>query len=761
MFSKKIYFTLPLLGLFLGCGSSNTSNTTITGAAIDDYLINSKVEIYNTNGNKISECKTGEYGIFNCKVKTNQKLIMIIKKGILDLDGNSSTTNDQSNFPGCLVGIVSPNQNVIISPLSTKLIAEYLNIPLNVKREGNNTIAYLTENQIKINEIAKNSDDIYNQESNLPVFIMNSTNKQEIKKHSKIVKKFMKDIEKISFKNSYRLRILHINDTHSHLEPTRIKIQINGEKTYVFAGGYAKIAKFVKDIKAKDKNSIFLHAGDAVQGTLYFSEFNGSADTQTLNQMNIDAMVLGNHEFDKGKEFLVKNLLDKFKFPIVDANVIMDNSDPDKKEFDKKVNPYKIFTIHGQKIAIVGETVDASSISQPGPTIKFLDYVTTAQNTINTLENKNINKIIFLTHIGYDMDKFLANEVNNIDVIVGGHSHTLLGDFTNLGLKSTGDYPTIITNEDNKTLILSAWKWGEVVGDINILFNNEGKIFDYTGTPVMLVDDKFLRKNNDGKKVEVNETIKKKIENYISMQENIKIEQYDTKVEKIINKYKPLIEELMNKVIGEANATLTHVRLPGDTDENGNVLPHGSMIAPHVALAMYEKAQKNGDADFSLQNAGGVRITIPEGNITIGEVKTLLPFGNTLVLVKMDGKKIKDMIENAIERAYIKKTNTGAFPYLGNAKFTFDASKPLGERIVEFKIKKNGNWIDLDLNKTYTIATNNYIANGGDNYIELKNATNKYDTGFIDSDTFIEYVKNHKVLSPLPEKDLPVSVINN
>ncbi len=760
MISKKIYLLLPIL--FLGCGSSNNFSSNIKGAGVDDYLIGSTVEIYNKNGDKISECKTKNYGIFNCKISTPDSVIVIIKNGKLDKDGNSSTTNDQINFPGCLVGITSSSNNSIISPLSTKLIAQYLNIPLHIKTEGNDTIAYLNENEINLKQIIKNKKEIFNQESNLPVFNLISNNIQnEVIKKSKIIKKFVKNINNLDLKNIYRLRILHVNDTHSHLEPTRIKIKINGKKTYVFTGGYAKIAKFVKDIKKRDNHTLFLHAGDAVQGTLYFTEFNGTADVETLNKMSIDAMALGNHEFDKGKEFLVKNLLDKFNFPIIDANVIMDNSDPDKKEFDKKVSPYKIFNINGQKIAIVGETVDSSTISQPGPTIKFLDYVTTAQNTINKLENKNINKIIFLTHIGYNMDQFLANEVNGIDLIVGGHSHTLLGDLSNLGLTSKGDYPTVIDNGNNKTLIISAWKWGEVIGNINVFFNKNGDIINYIGNPVMLVDDKFLRKNSDGKKVEVNETIKKKIENFIAAQNNIQIQTKDNQVEQIINKYKPLVEKLMNKVIGKATANLEHVRLPGETDENGNVLPHGSMIAPHVALSLYEKANENGGADFSLQNAGGVRISIPEGNITIGEVKTLLPFGNSLVLVKLDGKTIKDMIENAIERAYIQKTNTGAFPYLGNAKFTFDASKPLGERIIEFKIKQNGNWADLDLNKTYTIATNNYVANGGDNYIELKNAKDKYDTGFIDSDTFIEYVKKHKTLSPLPEDELPVTVINN
>ena len=566
-----------------------------------------------------------------------------------------------------------------------------------------------------------------------------------------------------SNKNDFRLRILHVNDTHSHLEPIRISTKVNGIKTYLYTGGYAKISEYVKDTKKSDNHTIFLHAGDAVQGTLYYNLFGGKAGLEALNHMQIDAETLGNHAFDKGVDNMVDNFASKATFSIVDADINVTGKD--EKKFEKYVRPYKILDVDGKKVGVVGETVDASRLSMAGPSVHFLDYIQSANRAIADLQKQGVNKIIFLTHIGYNKDRWLANHVKGIDVIVGGHSHTPLGNFSNVGIKTKGKYPTVVEHDDEKTLVVTAWKWGMFVGDLNVFFDKDGKVVSYSGTPVILSGDKFLRKNSKGKKREVNATVKAQIVDFISKQKDIRIEKPDSEIAAIINKYKPQVDKMMQKTIGQASAYLPHSRLPGVVDQdNGEVLPHGSLIAPLVALGMYEKAYEysHGAVDFSLQNAGGVRHSIDEGNVTYGSIQTMLPFGNTLVTLNMKGSDIKTMIENAIDRAYIKKNDTGAFPYLGNAKFTFDAKAPLGSRVAEFKIKdKSGKWQDLVPSKTYVIATNSYIAGGGDYYSEMtKFATKKYDTGFVDNEDFIDYVKRHKVIKPLPEDELPVTVVN-
>jgi 5'-nucleotidase len=536
-----------------------------------------------------------------------------------------------------------------------------------------------------------------------------------------------------------------MNDTHSHLDPMKTRIYINGKKTYVYAGGYAKIAKFIKDTKKSNPNTLVLHAGDALQGTLYYTLFNGKADVETLNHMDIDAMVIGNHEFDKNATTFAKNFAIFAKFPIISCDI-----NASKNTLLKNIiKPYIIKTVNNEKIAIIGDSINSSVISHPGPTISFSDYIKSAKHYIKEVEKQGINKIILLTHLGYKKDIILATKIPDIDIIVGGHSHTLLGDFSNIGLKSSGPYPTVIKHDSSKTLIVTDYKYAEMIGNLDVIFDKNGKIIGYKGSPILLLSDKFYRKNSSGEKTEVNKSVKNKIIHFISLQNNIKIESDDLTVKNIIKKFKPQVNKLMHKVIGYSPQTLKHIRLPN------KLVPNGSEIAPLVAKAIYEKANKIEKCDFALENAGNIRMSLQKGNITIGEIYTLLPFNNTIVIVKLKGSIIKSMLENAINRALIQKTNTGAFPYMFNAKIIIDISKTKGKRITSFKIQENGKWTDLNLNKEYKLVTNSYIAKGGDYYKEMKKASYKYDSGFMETETFIDYVKKG-TLNKLPSNETPV-----
>jgi 5'-nucleotidase len=414
------------------------------------------------------------------------------------------------------------------------------------------------------------------------------------------------------------------------------------------------------------------------------------------------------------------------------------------------IKSYVIKDIETKRVAVVGLTVDSSKLSSPGPTITFANVIDTAQKEVQNLEAKGINKIVFLTHIGYDKDQLLAQTVAGIDIIVGGHSHTLIGDFSNVGLRSAGSYPTVIKDNERQTLVVTAWKWEAVVGDIDLFFDAQGDIIRYKAHPLMLLSDKFLRRDANGTKEEVNASVSSKIKEFINYADNLKLQKDDPTVTKIIQKYKPEIDKLMHSVIGSASADLIHVRLPGQRDsETGRVLKNGSLIAPIVAKSMFEKVEAVDSCDFAFVNAGAVRSSIPQGDITIGEVEQMLPYGNTIVTFSMSGKNLKDMFEDAIDRSLIKKEETGSFLYFWDVQISIDQTKEKGERITQFEIYKNGVWVALDENESYRVATNSYIASGG-YYVQMQNdATDKYDTGFVVSNTFIEYVKKAKVLSPL------------
>lgn len=751
--------------LFTSCGFSSSSQqikqTTIVGAAVDDYIIGGNISIYNLFGKQLtSECSTKDFGYFSCQIaniREDEKLILVVSGGEIN----------QTPFNGSLAALTQANNSIIISPLTSKLIAQVLQKDLIVDTDNN--LSYI-EGELVITPqdaatILQNITTLFQAQNNLPTLHLLQTKEaslinEQANRVMQLLDKNISLVNSVDIANkNFRVHIIHINDTHSHLDSIPMAIYLQNEKTYVNAGGYAKIAHFMKDQKRLDSHTFTLLAGDALQGTLYYTLFNGTADIQTLNCMNLDAMTIGNHEFDDGANNFANYFALKANFPILSDDINASNN-PTLKDI---IQAYIIKKIDDEQIAIVGDTIDSSLISNPGPTIEFQNYLNSAKVSVTKLKDEGINKIIFLTHLGYDVDKFLAQQVEDIDLIVGGHSHTLLGDFSNLGLNSKGPYPTIVKHENTQTLIVTAWKWGMVVGDLTVIFDQNGTISSYNAEPLILIDDIFFQKNQDGDVVEVNETKKEQLQNLVQKTSNIKIESQDDSVVSIIAHYKPEVDKLLIQTIAQAATDLLNVRLPGVPDpDSGVILPHGSMISAHIALSMYEKAKKIGTCDFALQNAGGARISIPQGDITIGEVYTLLPFGNTLVTLQMSGVSIKNMLENAIERSLITKEHTGSFPYLAGAKITIDLSKSQGERIVSFLLQNsNGEWIDFNETQTYNIATNAYIANGGDYYLEMQEAaSNKIDTGYIDAEIFIEYAKEKQVLYPIDEDKEPVTIQN-
>jgi 5'-nucleotidase / UDP-sugar diphosphatase len=167
---------------------------------------------------------------------------------------------------------------------------------------------------------------------------------------------------------------------------------------------------------------------------LYFNRFGGRADCNLLNRMNLDAMTPGNHEFDRDPQALAA-FADQANFAIVSANI---DASKDPVLFSV-IKPYIIKNVGGRKVGIIGLTTpDTPALSHPGPAIAFLDPEQAARKAIAALVAQGVRTIIVLSHLGYDRDVELAARLPEIDVIAGGHTHTLLGDFKALGLAGEG-----------------------------------------------------------------------------------------------------------------------------------------------------------------------------------------------------------------------------------------------------------------------------------------------------------------------------------
>ena len=247
------------------------------------------------------------------------------------------------------------------------------------------------------------------------------------------------------------LTILHLNDTHSHIDPQR-----SGD--YKGRGGVIEQAAFIDSVRTAvgRRNMLLLHAGDYGQGTSYFTELGGNIEIDVMNALGFDAACLGNHEFDNGIDELARRLKN------LKADVVCANYDFSGTVLEGLVEPYTIVKRAGKKIGIIGLLTDISSVvdADIAKTLQYQDPVAVTSRYAEYLKNeKGCDMVICLSHLGYVEDKDLASQVRNVDVIVGGHSHTLLHK------------KQLVKNPDgDDVVVVQNWKWGLNVGQLTVDF---------------------------------------------------------------------------------------------------------------------------------------------------------------------------------------------------------------------------------------------------------------------------------------------------
>lgn len=293
----------------------------------------------------------------------------------------------------------------------------------------------------------------------------------------------------------FKMSVAHINDTHSNFDAhnldfvnSDLSTEDNNFKVRTDIGGYPRLAAKLNAAReaANDSGTPFLalHGGDAFQGSLYFSLMKGTGNATLLSKMGLDAMAIGNHEFDLGNDPLI-SFINSVNFPLLAAN--LDTSADASMNGLDNLKAYTIKEFNGEKVGIFGLVLeDLEQISSPGEDLSFNKEVDTAQQIVDELKAKGVNKIVMVSHIGLDRDVKIAKEVNGVDLIVGGHSHTRLGDFTNLGL-GKGDnevsYAEIFTNKDGegKTCVVQAGQYAEAVGQIDVSLSSQGELLTCEG----------------------------------------------------------------------------------------------------------------------------------------------------------------------------------------------------------------------------------------------------------------------------------------
>ncbi|MDM5314896.1 5'-nucleotidase C-terminal domain-containing protein [Fictibacillus sp. b24] len=509
---------------------------------------------------------------------------------------------------------------------------------------------------------------------------------------------------------NFNLSLMHINDTHARLD------------------NVAKRVTAIKEVRAAKPDALLLDAGDVFSGSLYFNEFKGQADLEFMNLLDYDLMTFGNHEFDLGSSPEGHQALADFvknaDFPFVSTNVDFSKDEklsPLYKEQyasnpkDSKIYPSVIKRVNGEKVGFIGLTTEETADISSPEAVEFQNYIEEAQKAVKELEERDVNKIVAITHLGfddnpqYDNDLELAKYVDGIDVIVGGHSHTQL------------NAPVVVSADENgeqkdSTVIVQAYQYSEYLGTLDVQFDKKGKVISQSGKLI-----------------------------------EIKSKSEDPEAAELLKKYSNKINEIKNMPTGGfAENALEAPRLStSPISVRAHELPIGNLITD----GMLDKAKDyNPNVVMAFQNGGGIRATIDQGEITYGDVLTTLPFGNTLATMKLTGAEIKEALEHSVSQA---PGENGGFLHVSGMKFTYDSRNAAGNRVLSMDVKNaDGTFTAINPAQEYVIATNAFTAKGGDGFTVFKNAYEQgrvTDLGASDWENLRDYVAELVNVNPVVE----------
>ncbi|OMJ10259.1 5'-nucleotidase [Smittium culicis] len=564
-------------------------------------------------------------------------------------------------------------------------------------------------------------------------------------------------ISQLNSESQFFLRIIHTNDLHSKLDSFGKSIQ--GESCYLAEsknktdcfGGLAKVKTVIEDLKLGKgiKKSIFNHlvldAGDQIQGSYYYSYFKGKATRNVIKNMGFEVMTVGNHEFDDGPSFLA-DYLKYVNIPVVSANMkINKTAEPDLYNI---IKPYTI--IDRYKLGIIGLTTNNTAwTSSSGPNVVFTDMVNSVNDSIDKLHAAGIKRIMLLSHIGYQIDKKLASLIKpGVSVIVGAHSHTFLysgKDPKVIGEnKVEGNYPTLIKNTNSvsgksgkpwSTYIVQSKCWGEYVGYLDVVFDEEGRIVDnlVKGEPV-------------------------RIHSGIKDHPGIKA---------IVDKYQSQLYKYINTAIGHAAmdipliGNMTNIV---NQDNSSSLIKQESQMGNLVSMALMSAAKLIGHksiVNFSIISSGMVKVGFNKGEIKRKHIMKAVPFNNPISYAVINGKTLVNALNGALSGSRNNSTVRG-FVYFDGLRANFTQAKPttknlnLFQRLINTKNSPNSagtnnvidklfvrktqytmdgligsfssedrykvgaqieatDWEPVDLARNYTFATIDFVANGGDN----------------------------------------------
>lgn len=374
------------------------------------------------------------------------------------------------------------------------------------------------------------------------------------------------------------LTILHTNDTHDHLEPFDV-----GEAKGI--GGIARRATLFQQVRRESSATLVLDAGDVFQGTPLFNFYSGEPDYITMAQAGYDVITVGNHDLDNGLENLMQQArhLGKGHGP-VSANM---TDEQGKLLFE----PYRILTRGGLKVAVIGALGADAFLAVAEPRrkgVKVREPLVALRGLVRKLRPQ-ADLVVLLTHIGHEGELELARALPEVDLIVGGHSHTKL------------DAPVIVKHAERDTLVVQAFQWGQFVGRLDLQVEGR-RIVSHQGR-LMPVGAELAP---------------------------------DPGIASTVSRYADRIAVQMQQVVGRAE-----IEFPNNRKREGDT-PLGNLVA--------DVMRAHTGTDIAIMNSGGIRAPLPKGDITRGMIFSMLPFENYLVTFTCSGEELQRILDFAASR---------------------------------------------------------------------------------------------------------------
>lgn len=480
--------------------------------------------------------------------------------------------------------------------------------------------------------------------------------------------------------NIKELSILHWNDFHARNVAYQISKKKDGQTTTYFVGGTGSVLGYLN--KFRDEKSLVLNGGDDYQGSPISSITKGLSQIELLKMYNLDAFVVGNHEFDYGSEELEAGL-QQLNCDVLSANLYLPN---ENLMFGMS---YTIKEKNGIKIGIIGvspEELKSLTLPKNVATIVVLNTDSVITANIKVLKNEKCNLIVLLSHNGVDRDSVYATKFHDLDVIVGGHSHTPIYK------------PKVVDG----VIIVQAGSYGKFLGKLDLKVDIEkDTVVSYFGKLNETVLDSAIFDKTAGDKVDA-----------------------------IIAS----IEPEMKKVIGKLE----------------------------VNWKKNNCGQWNADAlrtmfktDVAFMNAGSIRKDMLKGDITVGDIWEINPFGNNIMTFSVKGSTLKRMIANNI-RMSAKDEELSSYDMIIFSGMVIRVNPgKITDGNDDFILSLEVNGAQIDLDKNYSVVTNSYTAAQAKKYFgDFGEEINATDTNVIDRDALLEAVKQQKIINNVFETRL-------